>query len=45
MIAKILIWFYIIFVVPPLMIVMAGLVYGGVKETVKYFQTAKPAEK
>lgn len=35
MIVKILIWFYLIFVVPPLAIVMAGLAYGGVVETVK----------
>lgn len=41
MIAKILIWFYIIFVIPPLAIIMAGLVYGGIVETAKYFQNDK----
>lgn len=35
MIAKILIWFYLIFVVPPLAIIMVGLVYGGVVEISK----------
>ena len=35
MIAKIMIWFYIIFVVPPLAVIMAGLAYGGVAETIK----------
>lgn len=41
MIAKILIWLYIIFVVPPLVVIMAGLVYGGIVETVKHFQSSK----
>jgi len=41
MIAKILIWLYIVFVVPPLAIVMAGLAYGGFVEAVKYFQNDK----
>ena len=35
MIAKILIWFYIIFVVPPLAIIMVGLAYGGAVEAIK----------
>ncbi len=39
MIAKILIWLYIVFVVPPLS--MAGLAYGGFVEAVKYFQNDK----
>lgn len=41
MIAKILIWFYIIFVVPPLAIIMVGLAYGGIVEATKYFQNDK----
>lgn len=41
MIAKILIWLYIIFIVPPLAIIMASLAYGGVVEAVKYFQNDK----
>lgn len=41
MIAKILIWFYVIFVVPPLAITMAGLAYGGIVEAKKYFQNDK----
>jgi len=41
MITKIFIWLYIIFVVPPLMIIMASLAYGGVVETMKYFQNDK----
>jgi len=40
-IVKILIWFYIIFVVPPLVIIMAGLAYGGVVETVKIIKHEK----
>lgn len=42
MIVKILIWCYIIFVVPPLAIVMAGLAYGGVMETIKLVKNEKP---
>ncbi len=38
MIGKILIWFYIIFIVPPLAIVMAGLIYGGIIEVTKQFK-------
>lgn len=41
MIFKILIWFYIIFVVPVLVITMAGLAYGGFVEATKYFQNDK----
>jgi hypothetical protein len=35
MIAKILIWLYIIFVVPPLAIIMVSLAYGGAVEISK----------
>ena len=35
MIAKILIWLYMIFVVPPLVIIMISLAYGGVIEISK----------
>lgn len=38
MIAKILIWFYIIFVIPPLIIIMASLAYGGIVEISKHFK-------
>lgn len=41
MITKILIWLYIIFVVPPLVIIMGGLAYGGIVEATKYFQNDK----
>ena len=38
MISKILIWFYIICIVPPLAIIIGSLVYGGVVETIKIHQ-------
>jgi len=41
MIGKILILFYLIFIMPVLVILMAGLTYGGIVETVKYFQNDK----
>ena len=41
MIAKILIWLYIIFVVPPLIIIMGSLAYGGVVETIKIIKAEK----
>jgi hypothetical protein len=41
MIAKIVIWFYIIFVLPVVIITGAGLLYGGFIEAVKYFQGHK----
>jgi len=40
-IVKILIWFYIIFVVPPLAIIITGLAYGGVVEFVKVVKHEK----
>lgn len=39
MMTKIFIWFYIIFILPPLLIIMAGLTYGGVTETVKMIKS------
>jgi hypothetical protein len=39
MISKILIWFYIIFVVPVVAISAAGVIYGGIVEAIKYFTT------
>jgi hypothetical protein len=42
MIAKIMIWLYIIFVVPPLAVIMAGLAYGGVVETIKLIKNEQP---
>ena len=39
MIGRLIIWFYIIFIVPPLAIIMCGLIYGGIVEVTKYFTT------
>lgn len=37
MIAKLILWMYLIIVVPVVVVTMAGLIYGGFKEAVKYF--------
>ena len=41
MIGKIIALFYLIFVMPVLVIIMAGLTYGGFVETIKYFKNDK----
>lgn len=42
MIAKIIIWVYLILVVPPMAILLTGLIYGGVIEIAKSFTTTAP---
>jgi len=39
MMGRLIIWFYLIFIVPPLFIIMCGLIYGGFVEAIKYFTT------
>lgn len=39
MIGRLLILAYMIFVVPPVLLIMCGLIYGGVMEAIKYFST------
>lgn len=38
MIGKLILWFYLIFVVPVIVIVMAGLIWGGIQEGKKYYE-------
>lgn len=38
MITRIIIWIYLIFVLPPVTVIMLSLMYGGVVETVKRLQ-------
>lgn len=38
MIGKLIIWFYLIFVVPIITIIMVGLIWGGIQEGIKYYE-------
>ncbi len=38
MIGKLILWFYLIFVVPVIVVVLAGLIWGGIQEGKKYYE-------